>query len=519
MKKTFAFVVLAAVLTAIACKKPDSSQPPASVSTPSASPASSSSSAPPAPANAAIDPSTNMKTGTSPALAKLTLNERRWGISPTLNDKVTYQPGVIIMEHGSDAVRGMATNGLTWTIDARAPHANEIAVDKILFATDRVVGRVLKVDRIGDDLQVVLGPVELTEVIKECDLAAKQPIDLASMLVYEAPDLPGATTHDSGDVQTTFVVPKTPVLFASYDQAQAFRNNPVFDELKAILIDQFLFIPVCCQNIGITMGHKDASVEMTATAAVELSPTPWVEFHLVIHGASIYTASVELHGVTGFRVSLMADASPGSVRNIDKPFFLPVDWRFPITGMAVPVSVVFRQTLKVTTLFTASTSTIEAEGEYAFDGSFFAGKKNGGSWTATGPDNVTLVKNLGSTLKGASVGVNGLVFAYGAKVIVGIGAYGFVTGPFVGYNTTVSLEKGSQMTVAAMPPCRGVTYFNELKYGVGYQTPKVFVDGLNFFLHLINIKPVTGEGGVAWQKTLRDTKAFYPAGCDPTATT
>jgi hypothetical protein len=519
MKITLPFVVLVGLLAALACRKPGASTPAASDRPQSELPAAPPQSPPPAPANAAIDPSTTMKTGTSPALAKLTLNERRWGISPTLNDKVTYQPGVIIMEHGSDAVKGMATNGITWTIDARAPHANEIAVDRILFATDRVVGRVLKVDRTGDDLEVVLGPVELTDVIKECDLSAQQPIDLASMLVYEAPDLPGATTHDTANVQTTFATPRTPVLFASYDQTQPFQNNPVFDQLKSILIDQFLFVPVCCRNIGITMGHTDESVDMLATAAVELSPKPWVEFHLVIHGASIYTASVELHGVTGFRVVLRASASPGSVRNVDKPFFLPVDWRFPITGMAVPVSVVFRQTLKVTTMFTTSTSTIEAEGEYAFDGSFFAGKKNGGSWTATGPDNVTVVKNLGSTLTGASVGVNGLVFAYGAKVIVGIGAYGFVTGPFVGYNTTVSLEKGSQMTVAALPPCRGVTYFNELKYGVGYQTPKPFVDGLNFFLHLINIKPVTGEGGLAWQKTLRDTKAYYPAGCDPTAAT
>jgi hypothetical protein len=182
--------------------------------------------------------------------------------------------------------------------------------------------------------------------------------------------------------------------------------------------------------------------------------------------------------------------------------------------MAVPFSVVFRQTLVLTTMFTAQSATIHAEGEYAFGGSFFAGKSNGGDWGAAGPSNVTTVKNLASTVDGASLGVNGLVFAYGAKVIVGIGAFGFVTGPFVGYNTTVGLEKGSSMTVAMMPSCRAATYVNSLKYGVGYQVPKLVTNAINFFLHALNIKPITGEGGYATEKVLTDQKEFYPASCD-----
>jgi hypothetical protein len=501
MKKTLSLVVIAALLTAIACRKPDSAAPANSSSAPGATPGT------PIATSDAV-------TGMSPALAKLTPNERKWGISPTLNDKVTYQPDVIIMEHGADAVKAMASNGLTWTIDANAPHASDIQVDKILFATGRVMGRVLKVDRKGDGLEVTLGPVELTDVIKDCDLSATQAIEMSSMLVYTAPDYPGATTHDEPEEQpTSFAAPEVPVLFASYDRSEPFQDSPAIDQLKEILIDNFLFIPVCCQNIGVSLEHKGNGVKMRASAIVELG-TRWVEFHLVIRNATIYTASVELHGVAGFRVVLEAGTAPGISGNIHQNFFLPVDWTFPVTGMAVPFSVIFRQTLSLTTIFTAQSATIHAEGEYAFNGSFFAGKKDGGDWGASGPSNVTTVKNLASTVDGASVGVNGLVFAYGAKIIVGIGAYGFVTGPYVGYNTTVGLEKGSSMTVAMMPSCRAATYVNSLKYGVGYQIPKLVTNAINFFLRAINVKPITGEGGYGQEKTLTNQKEFYPASCD-----
>lgn len=111
MKPSLSLVVAAAVLAAVACNKHDSVAVPPGAET----------SAPPA--SSQVAPDSAPPAALSSALASLTPNERKWGISPTRNDKVTYQPDVIVMEHGPDAVRGMASNGLTWTIDANAPHA------------------------------------------------------------------------------------------------------------------------------------------------------------------------------------------------------------------------------------------------------------------------------------------------------------------------------------------------------------------------------------------------------------
>src|ERR1700730_15030819 len=106
-------------------------------------------------------PATRQGSPAAPAAAAKspTRNEAevRFGVSPTRNSQVTYQPGVIIMEHGAEAIRSESADGFTWTIDAKAPGAAEIERDKILFATGRMVGRVLLVKREGDELAVTLG--------------------------------------------------------------------------------------------------------------------------------------------------------------------------------------------------------------------------------------------------------------------------------------------------------------------------------------------------------------------------
>jgi hypothetical protein len=124
--------------------------------------------------------------------------EIRFGVSPTRNSQVTYQPDVIIMEHGAEAIRSENDDGFTWNIDANAPGAADIKRDKILFATGRMVGRVLAVKREGDELAVTLGPVELTDLFKEAHIDYQGPIDPTTMIVYvAAPGYPGTFQKDA----------------------------------------------------------------------------------------------------------------------------------------------------------------------------------------------------------------------------------------------------------------------------------------------------------------------------------
>jgi len=120
----------------------------------------------------------------------LSPTELQFGRSPKPDPNVTYQPDVLIMEHGDTALRSMESNGLIWHFDANAPQVDQIEEGKLLFATERCVGRVLHVARTGDDVAVVLGPVQITDIIQKAHLVYDQPIDLNSIIVAPEPDLP-----------------------------------------------------------------------------------------------------------------------------------------------------------------------------------------------------------------------------------------------------------------------------------------------------------------------------------------
>src|ERR1700682_2287140 len=108
----------------------------------------------------------------------LTEAEQKYGIAPVPDNTVTYQPDVIIVGGGAEAIRAQNPNGFMWTIDGDAPHARELAPGKVFFMTGRAVGRVLDVRKDGADLIVTVGPVTLTEIFREAHIHIENmPID------------------------------------------------------------------------------------------------------------------------------------------------------------------------------------------------------------------------------------------------------------------------------------------------------------------------------------------------------
>jgi len=110
------------------------------------------------------------------------VQQLRYGAVPTRNAAVTYQPDVVIVDGGADAVRSVSSDGLTWIIKGNAGHAKDLAVGKILFVTSRSAGRVLAVQPDGADLAVTIGPVDLADVIQKADISYNKPLDLKSMM-------------------------------------------------------------------------------------------------------------------------------------------------------------------------------------------------------------------------------------------------------------------------------------------------------------------------------------------------
>jgi hypothetical protein len=221
---------------------------------------------------------------------------------------------------------------------------------------------------------------------------------------------------------------------------------------------------------------------------------------------------VNLAGSAGMRVSFDAGTNIGLKGNIDANFFVPTDLSIPISGRGIPLAVTFRQTMKLTTAFTAKEAVISAVGEYEFHGALSMGYNNG-SWGVGAPAGFTVKQSLLNSLTGASLGVNGLVYAFGGKAIVGVGTLGFIAGPYLSFNTVVGVTRGSDMTIAMTVPCRSAIFQQWMAVGVGYQIPQKVTAAINFFLKPLGIGEIKGEGGLDHKETIRDLKEAVPAEC------
>ena len=407
----------------------------------------------------------------------------------------------------------------------RAPRTSKPG--KILFATGRVVGRVLKVERKGPDLAVTLGPIELTDVIKEAHIDYSGPIDPATMLVYAAPTgYPGTTLNRNAPEPaarhhlTANGSPSMPV-FAAYrprpcaaeDEQKpapfAAMSTVYFDgpanpravagcdrrqspgrllhvstgvsDIAAILMNGFQIVPDVSKGLGATINYdfpQNKNIKFVAHASLRLN-SPRFTFKLDISNGRLKTAAVELAGVGALDVGIEG-GTYGAFKNVNQAFAIPLDISFPMP-VIVPFAATFHQSILIETMFTAQQAVIRANGEYKFGGTVTAGIVNG-SATATAPLFVSTEQNLANSLTGVSLGVNGLVIGYGGKFIVGLGALGLVVGPYASINISAGMTKGSDAQGAMLGyTCRSATLDLFMDYGVGMAIPTWSANAINTF--------------------------------------
>lgn len=478
--------------------------------------------------------------------AVLSEAERLYGVSPRRAPGVTYQPDVILMEHGANAIRSQSVDGFTWTIDAAAPGAADIRPDKILFATGRVVGRVLKVTTKGGDLDVTLGPAELTDIFQEVHIATEGSLDPEKMLVYVAPaGYPGAS-HDrdepeapaaalgpdlrhsgvqvyavsqAGDMVPLHPGARTPrrtacgndawgefhVMQASYvsrpetiadgaDDCAQFTRAGVGTTAAAIadvVLDGFSITPSMAGGLQAATKYNHGGLIFNAHTKIRLDH-PKFKFRLdILHG--LKTAAIEFSGVGGIEVGIEAGTSD-ALKNINREFAVPVDISYPIPGL-VPFAATFHQSLLVQTLFTAKQGTLRTQGDFSVSGTITAGIVDGAP-TATAPLTVTSNTSLTAELSGESLGVNGLVLGYGGKLIIGLGSFGLIVGPYASINTALGITRGSDLATGLVAyTCRSSTLDLFIDYGLGFAIPSWSAKAVNAFLGLFGAKPISTSYG------------------------
>jgi hypothetical protein len=450
------------------------------------------------------------QTAAGSAAGTMSPAELRYGIAPTRNSQVIYQPDVIIPDGGANAVRSVSADGLTWTIDATTPHADEVVQGKIMFITGRGVGRVLGTSRTGNDLNVILGPVKITDVIQQAHLSGSQELDESQMTAYTAPDYPEpkepvsearpqyqqvSIIDGSASSGSAFVTPGMQI-------AQALQPGPMPGPPSEINIDDFIFNPFCCGGLGVKVAHNGNDVKMMTSLALYVNH-PSVSWDLNITTKGIETAKFELHGASGLQIHFEASSPAGVSGNIHREFLVPVDLNFPILGAPVPIALTVHQSFLVRTAFTAKDATISSTGDYGFTGTI-AMACHYSSCKASAPTVWTVNRSILDTMDGKSLGVNALIIGYEARIIVGIGAFGFVTGPYLGFGAFLGVTRGSDASDFITTPCRRADMYISMHVGVGYSMPQRVTDAINIILRALNAKEIGSFDGIELRQPIKE---------------
>ena len=492
----------------------------------------------------------------------MTPSERQFGRAPKLSPDVDYQPGVIVMEEGDKAIKSIASDGITWTFDANAPHVSEFQTGKIVFATGRAVGKILGMTRNGNDVSVYLGPILLTDVIKRGRFVMEQPIDPDKIISYIAPDFPGA--NDSTLGKSSAMLDRAPrgsrevVLISRPSNGKWIpasmsstdgegrrttwrRNRRRWTLASTRERGQGLTIPQGAQRpvtlppldipptrsinvdngnsridavanrtfLGIQYYFKNPTGVQAYAGGLVTLERPIVKCVLKFSSAGIDSAGISITGAAGVKLRLDSHSPASVFVNMHARKMVPLDMSIQLGG-PLPFSLTFAMLLDLNSGFSAKTSKMVAEGEYRFSGGIWAGRA-GNAWTLAAPQNISAVTNLGQSLAGVSVGINSFTLSFGIRSTVGIGAFGFNTGVFA----QVRFGGGLVLTPNTTFQCRQATIETFLDTGLGWAMPQWAASVINLFLKAVSAQPIDAAGTLAAGPSTRMFHGFdqIPTGC------
>jgi hypothetical protein len=459
---------------------------------------------------------------------KLSATERKYGMAPKRDPRVTYQEGIILMEHGDEAIREAKTDGMTFSFDAKAEHVGEFEEGKIIFATGRVVGRVGQLKRDGDTVTVKLGPVKITEIIKKGTFMMDSTFNAKDLIIYTAPDFP-ANVDLKDQPQQSFNLSPQPVepqyLRTGLMQTQAItpgvpgkdlntRMPPKWPTLDAPVLnigEGLKTVPAIGSDGGIGLNFSYIKNGLIFNAFGQLViPSPKIKFLLDIDGSGIKTFGIEITGAISVRMSLVAASDVEHLININTTTATPLDLSLPCPIAGVPLAISFKTSFNLHTKFAAKTSTLTSSGSFGMNGTLFAGYKSGQKSFQTPSSKAT--SSFAENVSGASVGINTVGAGIKVEPMIGLGGFGFMTGVFLGVTFTGDIGKQASQ---ALSDCHVASGSATIESGVGYQLPGFLVDVVNGVLAAFSKYRIEKEGKLipGWGGPLFKVNEDIPANC------
>lgn len=429
-------------------------------------------------------------------------NELHYGESVRPTPGIVYQPNVVIIGDGADAVRSVSSDGLVWTIDAGAPGASDLAVGKIMLATTFGAGRVLKLTRSGDTDQVVLGPVTITDVIRDGELRSSAPVPLSDALVYTTPGQPSvAPAPSQHTTQSTAERPLTPASQAAgfANSSQALPSVPT-GQLPVpthgsgtVSASDFRLSPFFDGNDGgVHIGYSKNGARLQATFGMHFI-APYATFVIKVDNGGLDEASVQLHGGVSIKLAFAA----ATMETADLPggttVAIPATIAFPL-NFGLPLTLTLTQTFYMS-LQLEGRASLSTHGEYRLTGTIGFGYRAGHPFASSLSSG--LIDPMTAHTMSLSVGTNAITVAWGLKIGVGVGALGFEASAWYELYFSASLVAAPTEDVLN-PGCVKDSIYIGGRYGIGWRVPQVVVAVVNAFFSLLGVNPIAAQGGDEW---------------------
>ncbi|GAA4559042.1 hypothetical protein [Planotetraspora kaengkrachanensis] len=430
-----------------------------------------------------------------------------YGYAPRTDSSVEYQPDVVIVKGGGTVIRSVSGDGFTYTIDRDADGAGDLRPGKIMFVTGEAAGRVVRVERSNDGLAVTLAPVELTDIVRNGTFAVDQPLDVEAQQFQALPDLLGEVDPDTAGADSISVpeggassggtaAPPAPlpgrpesgprVVSAFAPAASSGTVAVAAPALQLVARDRRAPSPgpqkqpakvgpwelqAAKSPTQLTL-HADHAA--TAKKGLKVGLDVALKFNdlrvrssMTVANGTILKPQLRLLGITGIAISVHAGAGGGYTDNKKARIELPVELKQPILIGGLPATV--KQTFKllVETAFSAKNATISAGGEWGLSGPL--GLDGGTVLTPT----FSVRKSIMDSLRGVSIGVEGIVVAaeFRFGIMVGLPVAG--AGPYVGVVASLGLTNGSAAGRVGLPlagpavKCKGTTLVLTVRGGAG----------------------------------------------------
>jgi hypothetical protein len=414
----------------------------------------------------------------------------QYGLAPTPDPSITYQPDVIFVEGGPRVIREVSADGVTWSIDAAAAGVDRLRPGVIMFATSQAVGRVVRLAPRSNVVDVTLSPVELGDVIRDGRLAIDQVVPLESLTFFEAPQIDGgyedipsnelvrgvAFDTEPSTMDATRAVADVARPDAAGDVARAsLTSAPSEPSQKSMAVGAWNVTAYkTAGTVGLRAEHglagsktvgagktiPGAELKVALDAHLEVSGLRVVADIPVTRG-EVGTSHFRVYGLEGLVMSVQAGAVNGLSDNRKARIEIPIQLRQNVIIGGFPATLTQKFRFLVQTAFTAKNGNLTASGEWDLDGSIGMDGQ-----TVTLPTVTARGTKLIDSIMGVSVGVNGIVVAVSFEfgLVFGLPVAG--AGPTASFITSLGLTNGSSLGIVQ---CKQVSITSDVTAGVAIQ--------------------------------------------------